>query len=233
MAVIRRTLHQSKIPLGKILTPIPDFTGMSPNNAARDMFVGMMDPLGSGKKVIVNKHLKAQPDTHATMSIGRLAAGMTLDATMYAAFDWCYLKPADLPQTGRNLFFQTQMFGSPVDAISTTSGRIVFVWRNPTSEHRDTLGAIPWGHRMHFVVGQKIAKSGGFVACWYAVDGDPDVDRAPLFSHVKLDTWQGAEANNTMGQYAEQTDARALIGNFLGFGRDTSPTGALAAYHAA
>lgn len=201
------------LPTGQIRTPLKNaFSGMSrPRNANPDMFVGI-------DGWVQNNSRPGVGDGHSTMTTGRSEA-TGLGTTSAVAFNWRYDKPADLPQVGRNLFFQTQMKGSPIDAISTDKGAVDFVWRNPTTIHRDELGPIPWGRVMFFVIVQKLAKSGGFVECWYEVDDWPNLDGSPEFRHANINTWQGANSHHTLGQYRTPTKGGLYRGYFNRFGR--------------
>lgn len=212
----------STIPTGGIHSPITEFRRMT--DTAGTGFTGVLDPLGSGTIVVRNTNPSGLSDAHVTMGTTR---DLPVGSTSCAAFAWLYRAPADLVQTGRNLFYQVQITGSPVVAISTKAGNVEFVWRNPTTEHRELIGAIPWGHWMRYVVCQKIASS-GFVSMWYAVDGWPDVSKPALFSHTGINTNQGGTGHNTIGQYATHSKTGVYIGYFRPFGRATTPARAVA-----
>lgn len=212
------------LPLGRVTKPLPAFVGMAKADERNpDRFFGVaMD----GEHWIRNTSMKGVGDGHDTMTTGRR---LGLDSTYYIAGNWLYEKPADLAQVGRNLFFQTQKDGSPVDAISTESGHVVFVWRNPTTMHREPLGAIPWGTPMFFIVGQRLGRD-GFVKCWYSVGDWPDLGTDLVFEKVGINTWQTGshpEAHNTIGHYRDRLKGGTYVGHFSRFAGAATPERAL------
>lgn len=214
---LERSLHKPIQP-GNITTPVPDFTAMT-DNVPADTWQGVGG-------VLLNVARPGIGDGHFTMTTGR-SDTTSLGDEFYCAIRARYDKPADLPQVGRNLYFQTQMKGSPQNALSTTLGKTLdFVWRNPTTMHRDPLGLIPWGHEMVAVIGVKLAKSGGFVECWYGVDG-VDVSGPPVHGHSNINSWQGDRAHNTIGGYRDPGKGGIYRLWIPGFGRAATPARAL------
>lgn len=210
------------IPAGNILKPLANLRTRT-DNIPTNAFTGVPDPTGGGKLSVRNIAVKGVGDGHFTMGTGR---SLDLGSVSACAFRWLYDKPADLIQSGRNLFFQTQMKGSPVSAISTASGKLDFVWRNPTTMHRDPLGSIPWHHWMYFVIVTKIAKTGGYVECFYEVDGWPGLG-TPDHAHTNLNTYQGDIGHNTIGQYRDSGTGGTYTGYWDRFARAATAERAL------
>lgn len=188
-------------------------------------FTAVLDPAGSGRVVVKNINKSGQGDEHATVGTGR---NLPKDSVSYCAFDWLYMKKEDLIQTGRNLFWQLQMSGSPIAAISTENGKLIWVTRDNTAMKREILGDIPWGHWMCFVAGVKISdKPNGMAEIWYAVDDFPDVTKPPKFRRTGQDAYQGEVGHNTMGQYSQHSKPGIYTGYFGRFGRATTPKRAI------
>jgi hypothetical protein len=209
MAAMTFQLRQP-IPLGRILTPLPDFRGMSPNPKG-DMFEGV----NLGRPAVKNRNTYKVGDGHATMTTGRT---LEKGSVSYCAFDWRY---DELIQTGRNLVWQLQMDGSPIFALSTLNGQWSAVDRVGGVMHRKVLGPVPFGHWAYFVAGVRLADFGGFVELWWGVDDWPDVTTAPVVRRDG-DTWQGRTGHHTIGQYSSHSKPGQYVGFFSRFGRDTT-----------
>ena len=190
-------------------------------------FTVVPDPMGSGRLVVRNDHYSGLSNAHTTMGSDDV---LGLGSESACALMFAYDKPADLVQTGRNLFWQQQHADgtSPFHAISTLAGKLTWVYRDPTLLHRSTFGLIPWHHWMYLVMFNRAAKSGGFVEVWYAVDGWPDVNANPRFGKSNINTWQFDLGRNTIGQYAEHTKPGLYRGYWDRFGRAATPAAAIA-----
>lgn len=219
-------------PVGtKLLKAPADATGQSANPKG-DMWTVAVDPTGVNRKVIANLHRPGLPDGHATFDFGRdMAEAPGFGSTTYRVFEWCFM-PGEFEQTARNLIWQTQEEDSPIAAISTErkTDRYSLVERVGGDETRHDLGPIPWGHWPVWVIGEKLADSGGWLDLWYSASGTiPDVFVKPLI-HLEGDTWQnGRKGHDTLGMYALHASKteKPYLGYFHRYGRAATALGAI------
>ena len=199
------------IPQGNITKPLAEFNGMT-SGVPVDTFTGFGD-------VVRNIARPKIGDGHFTMTTGR---SLPNGSTSYCAFNWRY---DVLVQTGRNLVWQLQMSGSPILAISTLSGNWTAVDRVGGTQHRKTLGPIPWGRWAWFVCGVKLGDP-GWVRVWWSPDGMPDTSKPPALDRPGK-TWQGQTGHNTIGQYRDPNQGGVYTGLFSRFGRAATAERAL------